>query len=462
MSSRKRLRVGDFSRTSVTPTAPASATGGSKAAVISTLPSESDAAETLLRAFAPIAAKHAPELGEQYADRETHTLILGTMPSPKSYGGAAVLTAREILLRGGDGPQNYGNPRNCFFDVIGSAVGFDRCRTPYPQQCSMLTAAGYAVWDVLRECQRPGGAVDGNIVAASEVAADIAGFVSARPSVQRLCFAQTAATFFKKPKHFGKWLKEGVVTADDGSSVEVSFYISTGPHVAPETVAATMKMFGKFAAVQERTEAVPSKPSGAAYPGFPPPEAGLLTSTLRREIELVVLPSTSPASAKQRPPEKEMLWHRGCFQLREPPPSYTCPACVSSDGSTGSTGIAGGGKGGKGGSSSGGSVATDGSALLPNAAASDHKSGAPQGEQSPGQRRHWLHNCHQLVAWRKSRRDAAKVAAKAAAKEKGRKKRSGSTAAAGGGGGGSGGVGSSNSDGDSAVLPDGVEAAWYI
>ena len=48
------------------------------------------------------------------ADPEVHTLILGTHPSIKSFASAAELSESDIALRGGAGPQAYGNPRNTF------------------------------------------------------------------------------------------------------------------------------------------------------------------------------------------------------------------------------------------------------------------------------------------------------------------------------------------------------------
>ena len=47
-----------------------------------------------------------------------------------------------------------------------------------------------------------------------------------------------------------------------------------------------------------------------------------------RTVELVVLPSTSPAAATVRPAAKELRWMQGCFGMRSPPPGYVCPACV--------------------------------------------------------------------------------------------------------------------------------------
>ena len=55
---------------------------------------------------------------------DVHTLILGTLPSDKSYGQN--LSSKEILLRGGEGHQNYGNSRNSFWNIIESAFGFQR------------------------------------------------------------------------------------------------------------------------------------------------------------------------------------------------------------------------------------------------------------------------------------------------------------------------------------------------
>ena len=72
------------------------------------------------------------------AGRRSHTLILGSMP------GIASLEAREY----------YGHPRNAFWDVV-DVLGIDR-NLPYRGRCARLKHLGFALWDVLAECERAG------------------------------------------------------------------------------------------------------------------------------------------------------------------------------------------------------------------------------------------------------------------------------------------------------------------
>ena len=49
-----------------------------------------------------------------------------------------------------------GHPRNSFWNIVGSALGFRRDAAPYAAQARALTARGFAVWDVVAECRRRG------------------------------------------------------------------------------------------------------------------------------------------------------------------------------------------------------------------------------------------------------------------------------------------------------------------
>ena len=111
-----------------------------------------------------------------------HTLVLGTMP------GTASLGAREY----------YAHPRNAFWPIVLSIVDGAPpdpgawTTLPYPARVERLTAAGFAVWDVLAECTRPG-SLDGRIVRASERPNDVAGLVGRHPELRRIAFNGRAA-----------------------------------------------------------------------------------------------------------------------------------------------------------------------------------------------------------------------------------------------------------------------------
>jgi hypothetical protein len=47
----------------------------------------------------------------------------------------------------------------------------------------------------------------------------------------------------------------------------------------------------------------------------------------RRLIELVVVPSTSPAAAEGRGFQKEMIWFRSAFRIEGAPKHYVCACC---------------------------------------------------------------------------------------------------------------------------------------
>lgn len=123
----------------------------------------------LVESFPFIAAPHS------------HTLILGTMP------GVASLTQR----------QYYAHPRNAFWPIMAEVAGFDP-RADYATRTGALAAAGFAVWDVLKACIRPG-SLDTSIDAASIVPNDIAAFVAARPALRRIaCNGGKSAQLFRR------------------------------------------------------------------------------------------------------------------------------------------------------------------------------------------------------------------------------------------------------------------------
>ncbi len=106
-----------------------------------------------------------------------HTLLLGTMP------GTASLGAHEY----------YAHPMNAFWPILLALVGalpLDRRawrEVAYSDRVGRVGAAGYAVWDVLAECERPG-SLDGRIVRATERPNDLAGLVARQPGLRRIGF----------------------------------------------------------------------------------------------------------------------------------------------------------------------------------------------------------------------------------------------------------------------------------
>lgn len=110
--------------------------------------------------------------------RRVHTLILGSMP------GIASLEAQEY----------YGHPRNAFWDVA-EELGIAR-ELPYRSRCARLKHLGFALWDVIGECERSG-SLDQAIRNAA--VNDLEGFASKHPRLARLWFnGQTAAKTFER------------------------------------------------------------------------------------------------------------------------------------------------------------------------------------------------------------------------------------------------------------------------
>lgn len=111
-----------------------------------------------------------PLLGSQ-----PHTLLLGSMPSTISLAEN----------------QYYANPQNAFWWITGQLTGF-ATGIPYHRRVAQIVGAGFAVWDVLFDCVRPG-SLDSNIVKRSEQANDLAGFLRDNPTIGLIAFNGRAA-----------------------------------------------------------------------------------------------------------------------------------------------------------------------------------------------------------------------------------------------------------------------------
>lgn len=87
--------------------------------------------------------------------------------------------------------QYYGNPRNAFWPIMGSLLGF-AADAPYPQRTAALVAAGHAVWDVLAFCRRTG-SLDSAVERESMVVNDFETFFATWPTIRRVYFTGGAA-----------------------------------------------------------------------------------------------------------------------------------------------------------------------------------------------------------------------------------------------------------------------------
>lgn len=124
---------------------------------------------TVLTGFEPVIAK------------DCKVLIVGSMP------GVASLQMR----------QYYAHPRNAFWPIMAEIYGIEQSST-YAERCSLLSAEGAGIWDVLRSCKRPG-SLDSNIESASEQANDFESLFSIHRSIRAVFFnGGTAERLYKK------------------------------------------------------------------------------------------------------------------------------------------------------------------------------------------------------------------------------------------------------------------------
>jgi hypoxanthine-DNA glycosylase len=108
-------------------------------------------------------------------------LILGSLP------GAASLRAGEY----------YAHPRNAFWPILGSVLGFDPAAA-YGRRVAALERARIAVWDVCRAARRPG-SLDSAIARDSVRPNDFRTLFAAHPSFEAVLLnGGTAASLFAK------------------------------------------------------------------------------------------------------------------------------------------------------------------------------------------------------------------------------------------------------------------------
>lgn len=110
---------------------------------------------------------------------QPHTLILGSMPG--------VVSLQQ--------QQYYAHPRNAFWPIVTALLEFP-AGLSYAGRVQSLSDCGYALWDVLGHCQRPG-SLDANISAPE--ANDFAGLLADYPSIERIFLnGGAAAKLWKK------------------------------------------------------------------------------------------------------------------------------------------------------------------------------------------------------------------------------------------------------------------------
>ena len=153
-----------------------------------------------------------------------HTVVCGTFPSVTSLKNT----------------EYYAHPRNAFWHIAGEHFGFRRdlgteingriagtippytyggivllrksLKKPvitYDAQMEILLKNGFALWDVLSRCERPG-SLDSSIRHNGKLFTNIKGLVEKTPSIKRICFTSGSTSFkeFCKLESNKAWLKE--------------------------------------------------------------------------------------------------------------------------------------------------------------------------------------------------------------------------------------------------------------
>jgi TDG/mug DNA glycosylase family protein len=147
-----------------------------------------------LRGFSPVGAA-APRI-----------LILGSFPS----------------LRSLEFGEYYGHPRNQFWFLLGSHLGFDPA-SPYAHRVECLARAGIALWDVIASCDREG-SLDRDI--RGESPNDLVGFLDGRPSIERVALngGKAAASFMMHfASELGHWPRGAASPAAPGIGVPLEW-----------------------------------------------------------------------------------------------------------------------------------------------------------------------------------------------------------------------------------------------
>lgn len=103
------------------------------------------------------------------AEPGARVLILGSMPSVESL-------ARQ---------QYYAHPRNAFWPIVTSLLGIETAE--YEERCREVAERGVAIWDVLRDCVRPG-SLDSAIDEKTAAVNDFGVFFADHPNIARVFF----------------------------------------------------------------------------------------------------------------------------------------------------------------------------------------------------------------------------------------------------------------------------------
>jgi len=155
--------------------------------------------------------------------------------------------------------QYYAHPRNAFWPIMQAIFGGSI--DSYDDKRQILTDSGIVIWDVLAQCVRPG-SLDSSIRSNSVVCNDFSAFLHAHPQASRIAFnGKASEQLFRKHAL---------------PTLEIDFYAGKQP--APANV------------------------------------------TAARQIQLLSLPSTSPAMASLDQQGKIVAWSEALLQSNDVSP----------------------------------------------------------------------------------------------------------------------------------------------
>jgi N-glycosylase/DNA lyase len=202
----------------------------------------------------------------------------------------------------------YGHPQNAFWYIAGDCLGFRRSEAispvtgrpyatfcdhlrydevlDYPRQLERVVSRGFALWDIVAECERAGSLdadIRGEVVnpirefCEGTLRDDDSSFGSEHVSIRRIVIANgtTGAKMFVK--HFASWFEDGKLRAGSNDM--------------------SKRAFGGVMKKAKKASNISSEDGGRD----------------RRSIEVVCLPGVSPAAAKFTYLEKRDEWERGCY-----------------------------------------------------------------------------------------------------------------------------------------------------
>jgi hypoxanthine-DNA glycosylase len=149
----------------------------------------------------------------------------------------------------------------------------DRILT-YPQQAVYFTHCGYALWDIVQSCTRPG-SLDTDI--SNGVPNDIPAWCQSHPTLRRIVISNGSDAAKRFVQYFSEWLLTGVVVTGGSDNNRVDFVARNHP--------LSQAAFGSILSRRIKQD---SKP--------------------RQTIELVVAISPSPAAASKSYEEKRDFW----------------------------------------------------------------------------------------------------------------------------------------------------------